>query len=114
MFIFTRHEMRFNDFLAKDKTHPQDIERIALFYILAGNDELAAKVESFYDFDKKMIEFDTLEVVNLSSSAYALLKLAFNLYNNFECGNITEIFIHLDQKNRKLALNAIKMRFKVE
>jgi len=114
MFKGSDHEEKFNYFLIKDKTHPQDIERISMFYLFSGHDELADKVYYFYDFEEKMIRSEGLNETRLSSSSKSLVKLGFNLYNNYKGQSIVELFENLDEQNRILALNAIKMRFKMD
>lgn len=42
------------------------------------------------------------------------MGLAFNLYNNYECGTIVDLFANLDERNRQMAVEAIKIRFGVE
>src|SRR5690625_2953473 len=107
MFLFPSHQEGFEYFLKKDRTHSQDVERVSMFYIFAGNHELMDKVEVFYDFDNQMIRTDSLEDAKISSSGIDLVKLAFNLYNNFPSGTIVDVFANLDEQNRRLALKAI-------
>lgn len=82
-----------------------------MFYIFSGNSELLERMIVFYDFENGMIRTEGLEEVNLSSSAIALVKLAFNLYNNFDFGTIVDLFANLDDKNSNVALKAIRLRF---
>ncbi len=44
------HKTRLNQLLRMDMTHPTDVERKALFYILSGNIDLYRKVQHIYDF----------------------------------------------------------------
>lgn len=53
---------RFEELMAKDNTAKDDKERQALFYIIAGNEELYSKVQYIYDFDTHMIKHDLLNV----------------------------------------------------
>lgn len=48
-FLSKEHEYQFLNLLQKDKTHPSDVERLALFYIIAGNADLLSglDVENF-------------------------------------------------------------------
>ena len=107
------HEQRLQELLAKDKTHPKDMERKAMFYILSGNDDLYSKVHHIYDFQENSIKSECLESdnVDLSSSARRLINLAFNLYNGLPA-DVSDTFYLLDEDNSQLAIEAIKLRFK--
>ncbi|MPM48958.1 hypothetical protein SDC9_95685 [bioreactor metagenome] len=52
-------------------------------------------------------------VSSFSSSAKALVRLAFNLFNSYEDKYTTpiDIFYSLDDKNYSLAMNSIDIRF---
>lgn len=114
MFLCQDHKEMFKCFLQQDGTHHKDVERKAMFYIFAGNTELSDKICIFYDFEERMIRFEGFDEISLSSSSKSLVKLGFNLYNNYPCGTVVDMFGNLDEKNRKLALNAIQLRFLVE
>lgn len=43
------HKNKFNQLLKRDQTYERDVERRALFYIIAGNEDLYNKVEFIYD-----------------------------------------------------------------
>lgn len=114
MFLFPNHQEKFQEFLQRDRTHSQDVERNAMFYIFAGNDKLADKMDVFYDFEHRMIRIGGFEEVGLSSGVTALIRLAFNLYNNYPCGTVVELFSNLDERNLQLAFQAIQLRFNVK
>ncbi|MFE8698253.1 DUF6075 family protein [Cytobacillus sp. FJAT-53684] len=114
MFIGQEHKGRFDCLLKQDGTYHMDVERKAMFHIFAGISELMDKLDFFYDFSDRMIRIEGFDEVSLSSSAKSLVKLGFNLYNNYPCGTVVDLFGNLDEKNRKLALNAIQLRFKME
>jgi hypothetical protein len=46
------HLKRLSDLLERDKTHIEDKERIALFYILSGKDSLYPPLEVFWGLSK--------------------------------------------------------------
>ncbi|WP_176699065.1 DUF6075 family protein [Clostridium sp. C105KSO13] len=52
-------------------------------------------------------------MIDLSGGVKALIRLGFNLYNgmNQKGTDICDIFWNLDEQNRRLALNAIQIRF---
>jgi hypothetical protein len=114
-FIFKNeaHEAEFKRCLAKDNTYPGDAERYSLFYILAGNSELASRgIDTFYNFKEHMIKSSSVKGC-FSSSARTLIKLAFNLYNSLhKSETVSNTFYNLDDGNMTLAMNAIMIRFK--
>lgn len=103
---------RFNQLLENDNTHETDRERKALFFILAGNDDLYVKAKHIYDFTDHSIKIECLEenTVDLSSSSRRLVKLAFNLFNGYPA-DVYDTLSLLDDNNFDLAINAIKLRF---
>lgn len=92
--------------------HEKDSERKALFYILAGHDDLYEKTYGLYDFENNLIIRDYQ--VDLSGSLSKLVYLAFNLYNNYsDDRNLTVVDIicgGLDNDCLVLALNAMMIR----
>lgn len=112
--ILNGFEGRYKELLERDGTHPKDSERKALFFILAGNEDLYNKVDYIYDFKDNSIHTDCLEGKDFDfcSSSRKLIKLAFNLYNSYDFpADVVDTFYLLDNKNFNLALNAIKLRF---
>lgn len=109
------HESNLIRLMLKDKSNPKDMERLAMFYILAGNSDLYSKVNQIYDFDEHLIKLECLadRSVDLCSSARALVKLGFNLYNSYEDKNFTpmDILSNLDSDNYSLAMESINVRF---
>lgn len=114
-FLNKEHAVNFNELIQKDNTHPRDTERYSLFYIIAGNEDLFRKIKFLYDFESNGIKGNCLDDgnVDLSSSAKALVRLAFNLFNSYEDKYTTpiDIFYSLDDKNYSLAMNSIDIRF---
>lgn len=109
MFMFPNHKDNFELLLKRDGTHLNDFERKALFYIFAGNEEIMNQVDFLYDFQERMIRLDNGEKAPICSSGKSLVLLAYNLYNNYPCGTVLELFRNLDRQNGELALNAIKI-----
>lgn len=102
--------------MIEDNTEVCDKERQSLFYILAGNRDLYEKKNGIYDTKNHCIIPSLSKKglkVDLSGGAKALVKLGFNLYNGMKQkeNSICDIFWNLDEQNRILALNAIKIRF---
>ena len=105
-------EERLKQLVKRDGTNESDIERKAMFYILAGNYDLYNKIDFIYDFKDHNINIDCLENedVDFSSSSSNLIKLAFNLYNGYPA-DVLSTFVGLDDSNFALALKAIEIRF---
>ena len=115
-YLSSAHEERLNKLICEDNTSLYDKERISLFYILAGNCDLYQKKNGIYDVKNHCIIPSLSKKgakVDLSGGAKALVKLGFNLYNGMKQreNSICDIFWNLDEQNRILALNAIKIRF---
>ncbi|MFW6025751.1 MAG: DUF6075 family protein [Candidatus Woesearchaeota archaeon] len=104
---------RFNQLMELDGTNEKDVERKALFHIIAGNEDLYKKKDFIYDFKENCISPECFEneAVDFCSSSKKLIELGFNLFNNYPTNSIINIFAGLDQVNFKLALDAIKIRY---
>lgn len=108
-----KQNLRMKQLLERSDAYPGDLEREALFFILAGNEDLYSKINSIYDFNENIIKVAVLDGnVDFPSSSRNLIKLAFNLYNGFEA-SVVEVFEGLDEDNKRLAVEAIKIRFKI-
>jgi len=114
-FLSKEHENRFVSLLQKDNTHPNDVERLALFYIVAGNDDLCRKVKYIYNFVEHQIEPDCLydSGVDFCSSSRSLVKLAYNLYNGYQNNDLSpvDLLLGLDSENFYLASESMSIRF---
>jgi hypothetical protein len=108
------HEERFANMVRQEDMSPYDIERASLFFILTGNDDLYGKRNYIYSIEEHGICMclESSEV-DFSSSAQALIRLGFNLYNGWsdEFTTPMSIFGYLDSRNLLLAKNAVKIRF---
>ena len=95
--------------------HNHDIERISLFYIISGNEELYNKKNFIYDFHENFINIDCLDSadIDLSSSLKNLIRIGFNLYNGYMDEKINPLWTlaSLDSVNFMLLMNAIHLRF---
>lgn len=113
-FITSMHEERFLELMAEDDTSFTDIERVSLFYILAGNNELYKKRRHIYDSNRHGICacFENRDV-DFSSGMGALIKLGFNLYNGWPDGDVSPrtLLGCLDDYNLELAQKAMLIRF---
>lgn len=115
-YLNKEHEKRFYKLMMEDNTEICDKERQSLFYILAGNGDLYQKKSGIYNAKNHCIIPSLTRkgiMIDLSGGAKALIKLGFNLYNgmNQKGSDICDIFLELDEQNRRLALNAIQIRF---
>ena len=106
------HAVRYQELLLRDGTDPKDVERQALFFIFSGMEDLYNKVNGLYDFEDNSIRPEALEgCVDLTSGTRALVELAFNLYNGFPSRTIRDLLAPLSEDNRRLAVDAITLRF---
>jgi len=114
-FLNTGHENKLMELIQRDGTHSKDKERISLFYILSGNDDLYAKSKSIYDFSRHQIIPECLNDgdIDFCSSSRALIRLGYNLYNSYQDGDTSPIHIlsGLDEDNYFLATESIGVRF---
>jgi hypothetical protein len=114
-FLSTEHEIKLMELIQRDGTHPRDKERISLFYILSGNNDLYAKSRSVYDFSQQQIIPDCLDVgsVDFCSSSRALIRLGYNWYNSYQDSDTSPISIlsGLDEDNYFRATESLGVRF---
>lgn len=114
-FLNVEHENKLMELIQRDGTHPKDKERISLFYIISGNDDLYAKSRSIYDFSLHQIIPDCLNggSVDFCSSSRALIRLSYNLYNSYQDSGTSPIHIlsGLDEDNYFLATESLGVRF---
>lgn len=118
-FLNEKHKLRFEE-LTKS-IHPGDKERLVAMFVFAGNDALYSKSSKLYDFKKNEFIFDVKEneegeneiwwKASLSSSEEKLALLALSLYGARNHVGVYELFRCLDDKNTRLALNAIEYAF---
>lgn len=109
-----KHQERLTELTRVDRTHPDDMERISLLYIIAGVEDLYVKRNSIYDFKRHTIRNCLKDDGgDFPSSLKALIRLGFNLYNGYQDNNMTPLalFWHLDSENRWIAQNALHLRF---
>lgn len=122
-FLGEQHKKNFWKISSEDKGFDQrDLERAALFYVIAGNDTLFSQRKNIYDFKDRAINVEIDENGNLfipgeawhTSSTIALIRLAYNLFNSFkdERTNPMDLLSSLDDDNFDLAINAITIRFR--
>lgn len=122
-FLNEDHKARFIDYCNRAHIHSGDVERKALFYILAGCNDLVTKgINRMYDFQENIVKFSPVpeqmekdfQPFSFCSSSHALLKLALNLYNSgYESLSIADTFYNLDNNHRILAINAMLIRFNI-
>lgn len=114
-FLNNSHRVNFNLIANKSIFTNCDSERIALFYILSGNDDLFEKRHAIFNFSKNHLNFSNFKNTNTDfcSSSKALIRLGLNLFNGYtdRLTNPLIILNCLDLSNYTLAINAIKLRF---
>ena len=113
-FLSSKHMKNYLDLVMEDQMCTWDVERASLFYIISGNNDLYRKRRFIYDPKDHNIKrcLDNTDV-DFSSSIKALVRLGFNLYNGWSDEYTTPVDLLgcLDDNNRKLARNAIQIRF---
>ena len=113
-FLSSKHMENYLDLVMEDQMHKGDMERASLFYIISGNDDLYRKRRFIYDSKDHSINrcLDNRKV-DFFSSMKALIRLGFNLYNGWSDEYTTPVDLlgSLDNDNKKLARNAIQIRF---
>ena len=113
-FLSSKHMENYIDLVMEDQMCTRDVERASLFYIISGNDDLYRKRRFIYDPKDHSIKrcLDNTDV-DFSSSIKALVRLGFNLYNGWSDEYTTPVDLlgSLDNNNKKLARNAIQIRF---
>ncbi|HKL79845.1 MAG TPA: DUF6075 family protein [Mobilitalea sp.] len=113
-FLSGKHMENYLDLVMEDQMCTGDVERASLFYIISGNDDLYRKRRFIYDPKDHSIKrcLDNTDV-DFSSSIKALIRLGFNLYNGWSDEYTTPVNLLgcLDDNNRKLARNALQIRF---
>jgi hypothetical protein len=115
MFLFPDHEGYFRTLLQWDGTNESDLERKAMFYIFSGNEEIMKCIELFYDFEERVMKTEITDNIGyLLSGERSLVLLGFNLFNNFPCGTVMDLFRSFDERNCELALNGIRIRLGME
>ena len=114
VFLRSKHMENYLDLVMEDQMCTGDVERASLFYIISGNDDLYRKQRFIYDTKDHSIKrcLDNTDV-DFSSSIKALIRLGFNLYNGWSDEYTTPVDLLgcLDDNSRKLAKNAIQIRF---
>lgn len=116
IFIDDNHKNNYLYLAKKAKMNDYDIERKALFYIIAGNNDLFRKKNNIYNFMENSIYLNCINNSNidLCSSSRALVRLGFNLYNGYtdEETNPLSLLYCLDHTNYFIAENAINLRLR--
>lgn len=118
IYLNEEHESKYKILIKKSGMIHEDKERMALFYIIAGNMDLYKQAYKVYDFQEQQLNCMKYGQVNLeniytSSSSKALLLLAIQLYNGGSNITVSETFKYLDSDTAQIALNAIKIRYKI-
>ncbi len=110
-FFDNEHADRCESLIQRDNTAYKDQERNAMFYIIAGNEELYRLQDNIYDFAEHSIKPEVLETP-FCSSTLALIRASFSLYNgDYFKADIAESFYSLDKENSQLLIEALKIRY---
>lgn len=117
-YLNREHEERYKILIKKSRLNYEDRERQSLFYLIAGNLDLYKQIDKIYDFKEQQLCCMTdgqvdFSNIHTSSSSKSLLLLAIQLYNRGSNITVSEIFRYLDADTAQIALNAIKIRYKI-
>ena len=96
-----------------------DKENGAILYIIASNEKLYNEYKDIMDLANNEINIEKVDNNYYSSSEKALLRLGVNLFNGYTGRteeesydySINNIMNKLDERNRIIAMNAIKIRY---
>jgi hypothetical protein len=114
-FLNDIHKDNFYKLFTQAAIHSCDNERIALFYIISGNNDLFKKKYFIYDFNENTLKFFSFKQtkIDFCSSSKSLIRLALNLFNGYsdKYTNPLNLLSQLTYDNYDLAINAIKIRF---
>lgn len=96
-----------------------DKENGALIYIIASNEKLYNEYKEIMDLGNNEVNIEKVDNNYYSSSEKALLRLGVNLFNGYTGRTeeeskefcINNIMNKLDERNRIIAMNAIKIRY---
>ena len=91
----------------------------AILYIIASNEKLYNEYKDIMDLANNEINIEKVDNNYYSSSEKALLRLGVNLFNGYTGRteeesydySINNIMNKLDERNRIIAMNAIKIRY---
>src|SRR5699024_8656823 len=92
----TQHEERYLQLLEKDGTNPSDVERKALFFILAHPDTFN-NINGIYDFKEHWLKSDGFQTVDLSGGIRRMVQLAVHHYDGNSAPEPLEIFSGVDR-----------------
>lgn len=106
-------KQRMEELIRLDKTQKDDHERMALFTVIAGNDELWKLRNQIYNFQECCIEPDVLDT-GICTSSKCLIQIGFNMYNGFDTKDPLYLLSTLDKENFELAIKAIRVRLSME
>lgn len=111
-FLNKEHELKFLEMKQNlPERFLQDRERLAVIFLMAGNNELCSKLEPYIDWNEGFFFDEMFEKEDFSSGIRVLAKLAVVLYNNGTSLEFIDLYRYLDQTNLKLALNAANYRY---
>lgn len=119
------HRSTYDLYLSCSQTSPQDVERVALFYLLALNPATREHIEELYDFKDNSILLNGYAAGWQTSSSRAITYLAFNLFNGFSIHHVEgeaeegspshlsmlRILGCIDEDMREYVLQGIRLRF---
>lgn len=115
IFLDEKHQQFFEEGIKRTNSH-NDTYHLALFYALGLTDETRCHIGDLYDFEEKAIMHGGLTKSWQTSTSIRVTRLAFNLFNGWNGGNIDrpEFYTPYELFCTGLAsymFEAIKMRY---
>lgn len=89
----------------------EDVYHRALFYTLSMSPDIRAHIKRVYDADEDFIKPECLEEGWQTSGSLRIIRLAFNLWGNWNDGYVTPSDVFDSGENAPYMLEAIKLRF---
>lgn len=114
-FINFNHETRFYRLTNIGKLSSYDSVRESVFYLLSGSDDLYNNIEKIYNLEERSLyTFGKYKELLLNDESVILLNVVYQLgENSYDSLTINTVFNNLNDINKKLVLNAIKLRYKI-
>ncbi len=108
MFKDDNHERRYCEILGKMKSH--DVYHAALAYLLALDGNIQGKrLSECFDFSEDSIKPNVLDAAWITGTDRRVLQLAFNLWNNAQPANVSDVFG--TGSDIEYLLEAVRIRF---
>ena len=108
IFKDNRHKQRCSEIFGKMKS--RDVYHATLAYLLALDDNIQGqRISECFDFSEDSIKPNVLEAAWITSTDCRVLQLAFNLWNDAQPANVSDVFGSVS--DLEYLLEAVRIRF---